>query len=82
MLRVEIEINVNGEKIERTFRTNDSGDYLFTGVSENTQISCDYGFHVLPRIKKCIRKYIVRKFSNDTIGKIKYKKISSGFVNA
>ena len=51
-----VDVKWNGR--EYTFRTNDSGDYLFTGVSENRQISTDYGFHVLARMKKSIREHL------------------------
>jgi hypothetical protein len=43
---------------EYTFRTNDSGAYLFVGVGENRQISCDSGFNSLRRIKKAIREHL------------------------
>jgi hypothetical protein len=51
-----IDVIFNGK--ERTFRTNESGDYLFIGISQNTQISCESGFNSLKRIKKAIREYL------------------------
>lgn len=43
---------------ERTFRTNDSGAYLFTGVGENRQISHESGFQDPRRMKRAIRAHI------------------------
>jgi len=43
---------------ERTFRTNDSGEYLFTGVYENRQISCEGGFRDAHRMKRAIRSHL------------------------
>ena len=51
-----IDATFNGQ--EHTFRSNDSGDYLFTGVSVNNQISCDSGFNSLRRMKAAIREYL------------------------
>jgi len=50
---------------EHTFRTNDSGEYLFTGTSVNNQISCDAGFNSLKRIKRAIRgseRWVVQEY--------------------
>lgn len=82
MLRMDIEFTVNGEKHERTFRTNESGACLFTGVSVNNQISCDSGFQILKNIKKYIRWYIVMKFGDNgeaDLSRIKYTYISPDF---
>lgn len=47
---------------EYTFRTNNSGSYLFIGVAENRQISCESGFNSLPRFKRFIREYLRDKY--------------------
>ncbi len=60
-----------------TFRTNDSGDYLFIDRNgSNSQIDCESGYTSLSRIKKAIHKYL----HSDTImmnlpakGRISYK---------
>jgi len=41
-----------------TFRTNNDGSYLFVGVGENRQISCESGFDSLRRIKRAISDHI------------------------
>lgn len=51
-------IDVKWDGREYVFRTNDSGDYLFTGVGENRQISCESGFHRLTEMKKGIREHL------------------------
>lgn len=82
MIRVDIEFTVNGAKNEMTFRTNESGSGLFTGVIVNNQISCDSGFHILKNIKKYIRWYIVTKFGahgESDLSRIKYTYISPDF---
>ncbi len=60
MIRIEATFkNPTTNEIEsRTFRTNNSGEYLFTGVSENRQISCDGGFQDARRMKQAIRKHL------------------------
>lgn len=61
MKRIDVvETKTNGEKIEHTFRTNNNGCYLFVGVSENHQISCESGFQSLRRMKTAIREYLRR----------------------
>ena len=50
---------------EYTFRTNDSGSYLFVGVGENRQISCESGFDSLSRMKKAIREYLTRGYEQE-----------------
>lgn len=68
----------NGETVERTFRTNDSGSYLFTGVSENRQISCESGFQDEKRMKKAIRAHLRSEFGCEhgepNLGRITYSK--------
>jgi hypothetical protein len=51
-----IDATFNGQ--EFTFRSNDSGEYLFTGVSVNNQISCESGFNSRRRMKSAIREYL------------------------
>lgn len=82
MLRIEIKFTVNGQQYERTYRTNDSGCNLFTGVSNNNQISCESGFNHLPRIKKWIRWHVTTQFDPHYVdlSKIKYTYISSEFI--
>lgn len=53
MKRIDVVFNGN----EYTFRSNNSGAYLFEGVSENRQISCESGFDSLSRIKRAIKEY-------------------------
>jgi hypothetical protein len=68
----------NGETIERTFRTNDSGAYLFTGVSSNRQISTESGFQDANRMKKAIREHLRNEFGCDRgepeLGRITYSR--------
>lgn len=68
----------NGETVERTFRTNNSGAYLFTGVSENRQISCESGFQDEKRMKKAIREHLRLEFDCDrgdsNLGRIAYSR--------
>ena len=54
MKRIDVEFN--GTKY--TFRTNESGCYLFRGVSENRQISCKSGFDSLSRMKRAIKEHL------------------------
>lgn len=54
MKRIDVEFD--GQ--EYTYRTNDSGEYLFTGVGENRQISCESGFDSLSRMKAAIREHL------------------------
>jgi hypothetical protein len=65
-----------GETETRTFRTNESGANLFTGVGENRQISCESGFHSLKRMKKAIRSHLRFRFGCDhgepELGRITY----------
>lgn len=76
MITIRCEFTHNGKKFERTFRTNNSGEYLFTGVSENKQISCDSGFHDEKKMKKAIREHLRSQFGCDRgeskISRIKY----------
>lgn len=66
------------ETEERTFRTNDSGSYLFTGVSENRQISCESGFQDVRRMKRAIREHLRSALGCDRgepeLGRISYSK--------
>jgi hypothetical protein len=56
-----------------TFRTNNDGTNLFVGVSSNTQISCESGFHSLRRIKRRIREWLIRDdFGQKTFDRVKY----------
>lgn len=61
---------------ERTFRTNDNGTNLFTGVSENRQISCESGFQDARRMKRAIREHLRYEFGCDrgepNLGRISY----------
>lgn len=61
---------------ERTFRTNNSGSYLFTGVSENRQISCESGFQDASRMKRAIREHLRHEFGCErgepNLGRISY----------
>jgi hypothetical protein len=64
------------ETEERTFRTNNSGANLFTGVSSNRQISCESGFQDAKRMKKAIREHLRYEFDCDrgepNLGRITY----------
>ena len=51
-------IDVTFDGHEYTFRSNDSGEYLFVGTSENRQISCESGFKSLRRMKSAIRAHL------------------------
>ena len=55
--------------IERTFRTNDSGAYLFVGTSENKQINCDH-YGTPEQMKRAIRTYMTVHY--DRVGRIAY----------
>ena len=61
---------------ERTFRTNDSGAYLFTGVWSNRQISCESGFQDVKHMKRAIREHLRAEFGCDrgepNLGRISY----------
>lgn len=58
MLRIDVYFDGN----EYTFRTNDNGCYLFTGVDNNKQVSCESGFNSLRRIKREIRDRLHSEF--------------------
>jgi hypothetical protein len=53
---IRLDVIFNGR--EYTFRTNDSGAYLFTGLHENRQIGCESGYQDEARMKKAIREYL------------------------
>ena len=72
MRRIDVKFILDGILSETTFRTNDSGEYLFVGVSENKQINCDGGFQNLSRMKKEIRNFLSVKYGDRLTGKIKY----------
>ena len=55
-----IDIDWNGA--EYTFRTNIDGSYLFTGVSEDSKISCESGFNSLSRLRRAIREHLRYKW--------------------
>ena len=57
-----LRIDVHFDGKEYTFRTNDNGCGLFTGVSENKQISHASGFNSLRRIKREIRDRLHNEF--------------------
>lgn len=69
------QVNVRWNGQDYIFRTNESGDYLFTGLSVNNQISCECGFHVLSRMKNGIRQYLRHKWDeeNGKMPRITYK---------
>ncbi len=60
-----------------TFRTNDSGDYLFIDRNgSNSQINCECGYQSLRRIKKAISRYLhseTRMMDMPAVGRISYK---------
>jgi hypothetical protein len=70
-----IRATVNGETY--IFRTNDSGDYLFTGASENSQLTCDGGYNSLRKMRRAIREHLCGVFRCDIdgseLGRISYK---------
>jgi hypothetical protein len=74
MLRITARFN----GAEHIFRTNNSGSYLFTGLSVNNQISCESGFNSLSRIKRYIKKYLRQHYyhNQDDIDVKKYPKIT------
>jgi len=72
MRRIDAKFILDGTLKDTTFRTNDRGNYLFVGVCENIQISCDSGFQLLSNIKKTIRDYLSTKYGERLTGKIKY----------
>jgi len=49
---------------EWTFRTNNNGNYLFVGVGENRQISCESGFGDNRRTRNAIRKHLAYCYYN------------------
>lgn len=60
MLTIDVEFKYN-ESIERwTFKSNNSGEYLFVNLMHNDlcQISCESGFRSQAVCKKAIRKYL------------------------
>jgi len=66
-------IDVIFEGKEFTFRSNDSGEYLFIGNDENVQISHESGFDSVSRMKKAIREYLrCRQHGIYTFSRIKY----------
>ena len=78
MIRCDVKFqNPNTNEIEeRTFRSNNNGEYLFTGVSENRQISCESGFQDALRMKRAIREHLRYEFGCDrgepNLGRISY----------
>ena len=78
MIRIDViyQNPITGETEERTFRTNNSGAYLFTGISENRQISCESGFQDARRMKRAIREYLRATLGCDSgspeLGRIRY----------
>ena len=72
-----IDITFDGR--EYTFRTNNNGHYLFTGVSENQQLDCTTGYTDTAKMKRAIRKYIVDKYGylyiDRPFPRIKYNRI-------
>jgi hypothetical protein len=62
----------NGEDF--TFRTNNDGSFLFIGVSENRQISCESGFDSLARMKRAVKEHLRFKWDgmNDPMPRVKY----------
>jgi len=80
MKRIDVEFN----SCKYTFRTNDSGDNLFYGVSQNNQISCESGFQSLSKIKKAIREHLHLEYIycdyeqlSEKMPRIKYHPIAS-----
>jgi hypothetical protein len=66
---------------EYVFRTNNGGDNLFIGASENKQISCESGYDSLKRIKKAIRQYLNSRFMFQAInGDIKLPRIKYSYT--
>jgi hypothetical protein len=78
MKNIYVSLVINGNKKKITFRTNESGNYLFVGTSENKQISCDSGFGNNRFTRKYIRGYISNLFSSDPDYKL--PRISYSFV--
>lgn len=72
MKTVEVEYTVDGIKQEATYRTNNSGSYLFRGVSENKQVSCEEGLDSQIAMRKAIRRHIVERNFTSTVSRIKY----------
>lgn len=76
MITMYCEFTHEGKKFQRTFRTNNSGNYLFIGNSENKQISCESGFQNEKRMKKAIREHLRFQFGCDRgepeISRIRY----------
>ena len=72
MLRIDV--TLDGK--DYTFRTNNSGDYLFIGVSENKQISTESGFNSLSRMKRAIREHLKYRWEmehfDEPMPRIKY----------
>ena len=75
-MHIQFKNPTTGTIEERTFRTNNSGEYLFTGISENRQISCDSGFQIERRMKAAIRAHLVYEFGCEhggpALGRIRY----------
>jgi len=61
MMRIDVEFNGR----ERTFRTNESGAYLFIGDASNNQISHESGFNSLSRMKRAIREHLRVEWERD-----------------
>ena len=75
MKTITAKFSVDGAEKEMTFRTNDSGKYLFVGAGENKQINCEQGYDNLARIKRAIAKHIKGVFGDGMVvayGRIKY----------
>ena len=73
MKSVNVIYSINGNEKEATYRTNNSGDYLFVGNSENKQINCECGYINKKRMQKAIRTHIVESNRyNAEISRIKY----------
>lgn len=73
-----LRIDATMDGTEYTYRTNDSGECLFTGVAENRQINCDSGFRSLRKIKTAIREDLKDRWKHvlhrdDPMPRIQYR---------
>jgi hypothetical protein len=66
-----VQYMIDDEKIERTFRTNDNGNYLFVG-DDNKQLFCDSGYNNKNTMRKAIREHAIYQAMGGNVSRIKY----------
>ena len=74
MKQIYVTVKINEVKKDFTFRTNNNGEYLFVGTSENRQLKCDDGYGDNSKTRKEIREYIKNLAGYDAnVSRISYE---------